>query len=269
MSADARLSIVNHWATGTITGTTALTSYPLTNVKDAARPFLTYRSTNTTNVEIIADLGSAKLDELVLLLNCNFTSAHLQAHASNSWGAPTHASGALTISRQEWNGRYTLAYLTSGWTAKQWNRVFIPTQATTDGAAYFEVGGVWAGPLLTIPGDWQWDADFDPNEDTARLEVRAELGGWGNRYDTGDIFTTITATRKAALGSLTAFGQTDTLASFRSVDRQWYAANYGGFYLNRGDTAQAWVMRPRNARPWRISAGIAESQIELEEVVAG
>lgn len=268
MSAAARLSLQNWWATAAITGTaSAGAGYEIDNAKTPERPLLSYRSTSTAQSEVIADLGSAKLVELVLLLNVNFASATIQANATNSWGAPTHDSGAKAIAQDPWTGRYTLAYVPPSGFTLRWNRILIPSQAPIGGATYFELGGVYAGPFTALPAGWAWGFDIEAID--PRLEVEAELGRWTNSYAVGDRFVHITATRRALITNKDAWATGDELAAWLDLDRQWRDARFGAFWLNRGATAHAWVPRLRRAGPWKIDYPTAESQMELEEVLAG
>ena len=266
MSVNARLSLTNHWNTATVAATTTTANYPASNVKDPSRPALTWRSTVVTDSDLRANHGSAKLVELVLLLNVNFTSVRFEANATDAWGAPTYNSGALVVGRNKWNDRYTLALLTSPAPTLQWNRLFIPTQATTDGAAYFEVGGVYAGPLTALPREWR--VAFRMRTVRPVVEVEATLGKWRNRYITGDPFTRISMQRVADLSVTTPFTG-DQVESYLDLDRLWWAAGFGALYLNRGNTAHAWVARMGQEPEWDVNGTIAESDMEIEEVIAG
>ena len=112
MSNDIKLSYINNWASASsVTGTTAATGFPAANTQTPQLPYLTWRTTVATTSDVRANLGSAKLTEIILLFNCNFTSVQIQANATDSWGAPTHNSGTLTVLQNAWNDRYTLAYV--------------------------------------------------------------------------------------------------------------------------------------------------------------
>ena len=100
------------------------------------------------------------------------------------------------------------------------------------------------------------------------LEVQAALGRWRNRYITGDPFTHITMTRLADL-SLTTPATGDQLDAYLDLDRLWWDARYAALYLNRGNSAHAWIMRMGQEPEWHLNGTLAESDMLLEEVLAG
>ena len=275
MSAFAKLSLLNHWASATITATSTLSGYSADNVKDATRPMLPWRSNNViTDSDLRADHGSSKLVELVVFANCNFATAHFQAHASNSWGAPTYASGAQTVARNPWNDRYTHAIVPGSPPNLRWNRLFIPGQTPVDGAAYFEVGYVWAGAIVDIPDGLFEYGSIKLETVRPRKDTRSELGESLSRLRTGPPFTRLHASRMALSDDGALEGQLTVgeLRDWADLERRWWDApsGAGAFYLNEGLSSEAWVMRMLEQDPWALEEmPKSTSALTLEEFIAG
>jgi hypothetical protein len=272
MSANARLTLVNHWTTATITGSSTVAVHPLSNVAMPSRPFLTARTTGITQSEIIADHATAKSVQMIVLHNVNFTLAHFQAHTANTWAAPTVTSGPQAIRRDPFTRRYNLAFVFEPGFSLRWNRLLIPAQTPIatpfDG---FDIGGITAGPLVEIPSSWEFPSTeyevVDP-----RLDVDAELGQWSNSYRVGDRFLRITAVRRAMVlqsANPTGYADGDELEDWLDVDSAWRDAGAGAFFLNAGSSAHAWIMRLKSYDPWRLDYPKTASRYLLEEVIAG
>jgi hypothetical protein len=99
-----------------------------------------WRSTVTTQTDIVVDLGSSKSVAAVALLGANFTSVQL-AHDADNVDPYTDVTGSpFTITRRLPGGYYNRLVNVS-WT-NRYLRVRIPTQTPTGGESYFKLGAV-------------------------------------------------------------------------------------------------------------------------------
>lgn len=76
----------------TVVGTTDASGFPASNVLDWQHPLVRWQSNNLTGDKVLVfDLSAAPPNYVGFYIGrVNFTSAFLQANATDSWGAPTH-----------------------------------------------------------------------------------------------------------------------------------------------------------------------------------
>src|SRR5262245_20451489 len=144
MASQSVVSFLNRAKAATLTASTEASGYDVENLTEPELIGLPWRSTVTTDSWVVVDLGAAITVDRISLVGCNFTSVKIQQHTSDSWGAPAYDSGTLTIGRDADRRLYRISHSSASLT-RRYTRIFIPTQATTDGAAYFELAGVHLG----------------------------------------------------------------------------------------------------------------------------
>jgi len=259
MSDRNRLSITNH-----LTGITAVTSdtaaagFSALTMIDPAHPFRPWRSTTTASDQhVVFDLGSAKEVGMVLIVNMtNVVTLHVQMHATDSWGAPTYASGALTVGTNWQNGRKQLTHVLSTPQTLRWLRI----KFVAASGSYFECGGVHAGPLVTMPRDIRVSPAFPTLE--PHMDTVASHGGGRQRLILDDPIAIIRARRQAL--------EFTDLQAWGVIDRAWRVAGYAAFYVNGGsDTSEGWIMRRMSDPEWTYDDTIVEDNLDMEEVTAG
>lgn len=136
----------------TLTASSEVATLPVENVLYELRTKV-WRSTNDTDENIVADLGSAKSVTAAIFVNHNWTSGGtytLQAHTSDSWGAPAY-SQALTH-----HADVIIFHLSQ--TYRYW-RIRIQDGSNPDG--YVELGrwflGTYVEPSANFRYDWTED----------------------------------------------------------------------------------------------------------------
>jgi len=184
-------------------------------------------------------------------------------NSSDSWGAPA-VDQPYTLIQSPWNFRYQLGVRLSGATF-QYLRIFIPSQTPTDGAAYYLLGGVWAGALEGLPQNVRFDvnlATIQPFKDIAPAHQ-----GWRQRLVMGEPLCRIAAMRTSRITEMMP-GFQDDLAKWQSIARRIRDNDTFAILLGNADPSQAFVVRPINEAHWqwtRRRIGRAESPWELEE----
>jgi len=144
-----RLSAINKTATATITASTQDATYLAVNIRTPQRPTLPARTTAITDSWWVIDHATATPIDIVGLIGTNFTAVKIQMNATDSWGAPTYDSGTLPIAPSPGHGRYHCIHRLAAQQNLRFTRIFVPAQATTDGAGYFRLGGVHEGVVAT------------------------------------------------------------------------------------------------------------------------
>lgn len=260
-----KISFINFAArSGTVvTGSTQDATYVATNVKSPQRPFLPWRTTATSEQTLVLDfLGTATITFLALIYG-NFIDVTVQGNATDSWGAPSF-SQATKLSRNPWNSRYHLGIVLSGF-AYRYMRIVIAAQTPIDGAAYFRLGGIWAGVSVETPRHVEFSVRYE------RVEPKRDLvpdhEGWRQRLKLGEPYTRIHAERVARM-TIESPGYGDELMTWALLDRQMWEMDYFAYFTNLLDPAQVYVVRRIESPTWTPSElGLADSTLELEEVV--
>lgn len=136
----------------TITSATSeATDYPASRVAtlDSHPLIRTWRSTATTQQDLILDAGSILSFEAVTLLNSNFSLVQL-AHSADNVSYSDFAGSAFPMNKHLADGYRKLFRAQS--ISNRYVRVRIPAQTPIDGAAYFSLGLVLIVQTLnTLP----------------------------------------------------------------------------------------------------------------------
>lgn len=257
-----RVSLTNHLATATVLAVTSQqASWPASFALQPQRRELRMRTTATTQQTLDLDLGSAKLNEMFLIINPNFTVAQLFIDNASTFAAPDYSSGSLLIAQNRWNQRYAHGHLIMPPQMKQYVRFRIPAQATTDGAAYFSFA-LWCGPQEEIPVDIRLDEAITMAREEATVTT---MGGAEQVLELGPPYTVIEAQRFAETADRSP-GYGDELGAWLELDSRMDNTGFWGFWLDRGSSAEAWIMRRRNRPQWRVGAPQATDAWQLREV---
>lgn len=99
-----------------------------------------WKTTVTTDSYVVIDLGSAMAIKAAGVIDVNYTSCVIEGNASDSWGAPSFASGTITIAKEKLTGLYRLHFAALTGFNYRYLRLFVPSQSTTDGEAEFRTG---------------------------------------------------------------------------------------------------------------------------------
>lgn len=262
------LSLVNQVRplTTVITGSSEAAEWPASNLHRPERPFTPWRTTGTGDQSVVINFGSAKAIDGIWLVRTNFASARIQMNSSDSWGAPP-VDQLHTLIQSPWNFRYQLGVRIVG-AAYQFLRIFIPSQTPTDGAAYYLLGGVWAGALEPLPQNARFDLNYVTVQPTK--DVGPNHQGWRQRLVMGEPLCRITAFRTSRITEMMP-GYQDDLNRWQSIARRIRDNDTFAIILGAADPSQAFVVRPINDAHWqwtRRRLGRAESSWELEESLA-
>ena len=242
-----RFSVSNLVATATLTSSTADAAYPLNNFKFPTTPGMPFKWTVATDSWIVCDLGSAQAIAVGAVINANFTSFRVQGNAADSWGAPSY-NQLLTVARGP-NGRYQHAHRTTGSPSFRYWRFFVPTQATTDGATVFTVGGGWLGALLTPPHDLLYDGRSLWPEYPVIVE-HPQHEGWEQESSMGRASMRLRGRRYAHQDTSYAFTEWQ---SWLDIERQWKANQAALVLVHDYITSHAWVMKMTSSPVWDLS----------------
>ena len=137
------------WDAATVTASTSASGQGASRVL-LDHPGKKWRSTSKTGNTLTFDLGSASSTTMLGIFAHNFTSTatvtHL-ANATNSWGAPSYNSGALTVAT-DGDSRVLprLVYKLSQ--SYRWHQITIDDSANT--SAYVEIGRVMGGQYYEL-----------------------------------------------------------------------------------------------------------------------
>ena len=131
----------------TLTGSSAATNLPVTNLKDnfVAVP---WRTTGDTDENVVIDFGSAKQVTAVGIFGHNLTSGAtvtLQGNASDSWGTPTY-SQALTIVTDSLSDVIPKICFFLDQTFRYFR---LRLQDASNPDTYIEIGRLWMGAYVT------------------------------------------------------------------------------------------------------------------------
>lgn len=259
-----RFSFTNFVSTATVTPSTEDATYVAANIKTPQRPFLPWRTTALGDQYAVIDFLSAKTLGLIEIANVNVATIRIQGNASDAWASPSY-SVDLAVGQNPLTGRYQHAYLPSGFSYR-YMRVFIPDQVPLDGAAYYSVGGVWAGTSLQPPVNFL--ADIEVGAEWPILEVSPPTGAWIQQSRAGEPYVRMTLRRIARVERLTPMVG-DRLNDWLVLDRQMRAAAPFALFMNAGDAAQGYVVQLATSSPWRLSRlRLADSELEVREAMS-
>jgi hypothetical protein len=261
-----RFSFTNEVAADavTVTGSSQQSaSFPAENLKTPQRPFLPWRTGATGAQSAVIDFGSAKTIDTLVLARTNFASANIQGNASNSWGSPSFDQ-AITIDQNPLTRRYQYGAVLIGFNYR-YLRILIPSQTPVDGAAYYLLGGVWAGPQTLPPNSFLYQVEYETVEPL--LDLQPEHKGWRQRLTLGEPLAKMTAKRMARTRFPTPFVN-DHLRRWVMIDGQTREAGIFGFLCDNGDTSQSYVVSRITELRWNHNRQrVSESDIGLEEAI--
>jgi len=170
-------------------------NHPATNLKLYGNIQQDYRSEVITEVNIVFDLGNTYSNVLMLMDGCNFTNFALQAHTTDSWGAPTVNNTGLKMVAKPWvqpntaltgiMHRYAYQWQPSGFTNLRYVRLVIAAQTPTDSAAYFRIGRI---AIIASTSQWSLsqNPDWEFEEWSDAPTGKLEYPGGGSYYALGD-----------------------------------------------------------------------------------
>jgi hypothetical protein len=254
-----------------ITASSQATGYEASHLAEPEFFYEAWRSTATTLQTIVVDHGAAKTMHRVVLFDTNFTLFTLEQHTSNVWTSPTFTSGPQAIGRDFYHRQYRRWYERGPNTplTLRWTRIVIPAgQTTTDGAAYYRLGGLYFGAITGVPVAPR--SGYAGGPDDPRLTLDAD-SGWVTQIEIGDPVVHQTWTRFASKNPL-APGLNDEWGEWLDIDRA--IADAGGLFCHFVDLwgpGAVWMMRQENPNKWqdKESGFAAEDGWDLYECVAG
>ena len=265
----ARVSFINHCdATTTIIHPPVTSAYqagwPATNAKYPQQPFTPAKGTMLADTYIGFDFGAAKLVEFVLVVNPNC--ARISLGLTNASDFSTYAYLVLNqpVVANPWNRRRTWAHvLTTPQTVRYLYVRADHSGGVTDGAAVYSFGGIWAGPLTSLPRDLRWGERpqiVEPHIDTPLL------GGGTQRVSTGRTHVEMRASR-LAITSVATPGTNDELGVWLDRDHLMGVLGHFAWYFNRGKTSEGFIFRKMNDSAWGVAQVVSEDELILHEVV--
>lgn len=258
------LSLTNHAASATFTASSQHATLTADNLASPQRPFLTWRTTATGAQNAVIDFGVGRVVVGFVIVNVNFTSLTIQGNASDSWGSPSFSS-AVTITRNPLTGRYQYGGYLTGF-AYRYMRLSIPSQATTDAASYYEAGGLWAGPVASLPRDYDWrvaERLIEP-----RVDVGPSHRGFSQRLTLGRARVAMTVPLSAKVNEAQP-GNGDEYGAFLSLERQMRDSVHFVLFPELGDSSQIYVCKRMDVTEWSaVQPGLRDSSWDLEEAVS-
>lgn len=274
--ATPRFSFINYLACGSASfcSTSQDNVYTSTNLASPQRPFFPYHSASSSQAKrLVIDLGSTHQTDLIAAIRANFTTIRFKGTNTNTcagWATPGYDSTNLTMTRNPYTGRYQILHAPTADFPYRFIGVEIPSQVTvkeeeteSTAAAYFLIGGVWAGPStgpashLRIPVGMR---TIEPRDD-----VGPSHDGWTQRLRLGKPRIRLVASRLVGVTSASP-GLSDELDTTLALDQRMRERDLFLCDLNLGDPSQAWVVRRRSDLDWTLAGRTAEGPLELEEV---
>lgn len=147
------------WGTSTtVTVNTAVTTMPGTHILNDNRNKV-WRTTGTIGTAVI-DLGAAGTVNAIGLISSNMGTAGtitVQAHTSDSWGAPAFTPTVMTPYDNSYTG-VLLFYFTSS-TYRYW-RVILDNPEQS----YVELGGLWLGTYVAFERNFKYGWELTEND---------------------------------------------------------------------------------------------------------
>ena len=259
-----RVSLSNRVTAATIiSASTEDTVYVADNAATPQLPFKPWKTTTIgSDQNLVVDFGSAATIEAVGLIRTNFTSATIQGNATDAWGGPSYTQ-AITIARNPWNTRYQYGYRPVAFNYR-FLRVLIPTQATTDSASAFILGGLWAGTVTAAPRDFA--ETYTINRIEPRLDVRPGSRAWTQRLTIGEPRVSIRMKLDVLTGTPPA--KTDLLADWLGLQRQMNDAAYFLALLEDNDPAQSYIVQSAVEPTWQVGGAVStQSDFTFEEML--
>jgi len=117
-------------------------NWPASNLKIISSSTQAWRSPDTTESEIIIDLGGAKQDPTIGIYRANFDSVTIQGNTSDAWGSPAF-SQVYSTSYDPEHFIYKLRKALGASFNYRYLRVLVTAQTPNDQASYFEAGVIF------------------------------------------------------------------------------------------------------------------------------
>lgn len=233
---------------------TIVTGFPLANVQ-TRQLSTTARIATSGTPEIIVDFGAQKAIKLISLLGCNVnfgtantTTVQYRPGTSGAWttvavtwptdpvvsraGLSKDAAPALHCVIESGIPNARQVRIQCGW-------------GRLDGAAYYEIGRLWAGDALVLPAgvDGGWASGFD---DPGKLDISAGL----QAYESQRARPRTMRLSLSGLAALDAFGFSETANT--AVER----ASLQGLQMYAGCTGEIIVLPRTSTSLWMRRIGI-------------
>jgi hypothetical protein len=267
-----RVSVENYVASATVTASSEAAAWPAVYIQEPQNPFVPARTNTTGGQSWTIDHGSARTVDVWALIRANFTSVRIQADDADTFdsaaGSPQYDSGVLTIARSRANRRYHHVHRPASPVTRRYNRIVVPSQTPVDflghvGAGYYLLGGVWAGPWLTVPRDIMLGARVHTIE--PRLDATPAHAGWRARQTVGYPIAHLTLRRRAQTFVPTV--ATSEVAQWQEIERVWALADFALVSLTDYDASQGWIMRRLSESDWQDDGPWSDSDLDCEEVI--
>jgi len=242
--------------------------YLKANLAEPDRPFLPWRATGASAQRIVIDFGAATALDAIALIRANFLSATVQGNASNSWGSPSY-SQAVTVARNPYNRRYQHLHApTTGAFAYRYLSILIPTQSpvpeglSPTAAAYFLLGGLWAGALTAAPRNTQFPriTTVEPHYD-----IQPPHKAWLERLEAGEPVILAAFPFDAVTGDPSP-GLADEVRTWGEWQRKVRDAGAVLFQAEDADPSQCWIAQQTSDPAWPLGLGLTQSDLTLMEV---
>lgn len=262
-----RFSFTNLVATATITPSSEDLAWPADNIQTPERPTLTARTEATGDQSWVIDHGAAASIAVWSLVNVNVATFRIQANATDSWGAPSYDSGVLTTVQQP-TGRYGYTLVPVSAQNFRYNRLVIPSQTPLDSAAYYEVGGLWAGALTSPPKGIDFGERLIPRH-PRRVAEQSE-GAWRQVSKAGDAYMEGTLAR-SVLATTTASPilSTQQARQWMAIELSWFEADHALVFLYADDPGSGFILRMLSEPEWTLDPALPTAPLEVQEAMAG
>ncbi len=166
-------------------------TFPSTNLLIPEKQRRYWKTNDTTDAFVIIDLGSAQQVTGIALLNVNYNTYKIQGDTTASFASPAVDSGTITTAIDPQRKRYYSFTEPQGYSPAfnyRYLRLFIPTQATTDGDTVFKTGGLvlkTGTTKVTINPDYGMGITMhEPNDKTEMRSGATEVRGINTRFAT-------------------------------------------------------------------------------------
>jgi hypothetical protein len=263
------VSTLNRIRAATLTASSSASGFSVDQLKEPEHVGITWRSIGTGDAWVVINLGSAIPLPIIGAMRCNFRNFTIAQHTSDTWGAPAFGPVALTT-ELDFEGIAYRRWYESASLTRQFTRIFIPSQVPVDGANYFEIAGLWAGPFTNLPIGNQ--PGYESEIVDPRDVRQADLGGWTKVIRTGETHV-IHRWRRQAGKTPTAPGVSDEYRAWADLDRAIRVASFAGLFcyvIRIWGPGAIYCVRQLPNTTW-LDGGlvVANDTWELTEAVAG
>ena len=230
-----------------ISASSEAADFPRARIADRIRPNRAWRSTDTSQQDLVLDLGASVSFAAVALHHANFATVELE-HSDDAV-AYTPFDGSPFAVAQDLKDGYRKLFVATEHTAR-YIRVRIPAQAPTDGAGYFFVGTIFvAESLSTFPDSA--DPRVPVQVSLERPELAQEIAGRVEVTPAGDFYTEHVWRGFAPEADLTDWQRIGVAGSDTPILAFW----------NRGASEEVYFLRYRGGI--RFEHGGVNSEVNL------